>query len=376
MIKATKNNFIFLGSLTWVILLSACTLPQPIDPINDSQSEFVHPGIINRESTLLRLEKIPDDNASYQILLSYIDTNPVAKNYPDIFYVGTGSDGIGQMRIDANLAYAYALKWAKTGHKEDADKAIRILNGWAYNFIRMELMPDSSLPTQQLQLQASWVAPSFAAAAEIIRHHKHSNSGGAGWPQGDIEKFQTFLAKLEGYLDDMIVDIREKGRRINNWGTSAGYAKMAIGVFNESLDSYTEGEDLLLYLLPLVIQPNGEVFELCSRDCWHPQYTLSGLTYGAETSHIQGGISIYWANNQRLKTGWEWMASVYAGDVSCRMCTSIIVPAVEIAAAYYHQSFALDHFSSMQRPYGIGGSDTGGSNTFLGFTTLTHFATQ
>src|SRR5690606_32301764 len=139
MIKTAKNNSFFWGSLTWIILLSNCTLPPPIDPIDESPSEFVHPGIINRESTLLRLEKIPDNNASYQILLSYMDTNPVAKNYPDIFYVGTSTDGNGQMRIDANLAYAYALKWAKTGSKEDADNAIRILNGWSHNFVRMEI---------------------------------------------------------------------------------------------------------------------------------------------------------------------------------------------------------------------------------------------
>jgi len=370
---------IFLSSLVLPFLFTHCSDKPSLgksNSIRDNSSTttevFTHPGIINSAATLNRVENISIETETYLGLLSFIEENPIADSYPaQVIVVASGATPTeDHIRRDAILAYAYALKWVKTGAAEDARGAISILNGWATNF--EVYLAERGTPTAQIQLEAAWVAPSFAAAAEIIRRYRQTTGAGAGWTANEIQAFSDFLVKLEDYIDPMITDIRQNGRRINNWGASAGYAKMALGVFLESEDSYKAGKDLILDLLPQIIKEDGEVLELCSRDCHHPQYSMSALTYAAEIAQVQGDVSIYQANNNRLGVGWEWMYAAFSGNVTCRNCSnSRIFPAVEIAANYY-PSFDIRTLNESQRPHVLAGQ----GNTFLGFTTLSHFGDQ
>jgi hypothetical protein len=62
-------------------------------------------------------------------------------SFPSIVYrlEGEMTPSSEQMRDNANLAYAYALKWARDDDSDDAAEAIRILNGWANNFLKIEI---------------------------------------------------------------------------------------------------------------------------------------------------------------------------------------------------------------------------------------------
>lgn len=227
---------------------------------------------------------------------------------------------------------------------------------------------EAGTQASQPYLEASWVAPSFAAAAEIIRHYR-PNSISAGWASADISRFEAFLNLLKNnYINNITENIEQDYR--SNWGTSAGYAKMAIGVFLSSTTVYQSGLDVILNVLPSVIQSNGTVPELCSRnDCWHFQYTLTGLTYAAQIDRIQGDNSVFPANSNRINAGYGYMQRAFNNQYpGCASCSGAAVfPGVEVAHNYYNNS-TTQSLRAIDPPYGVDAS-----NIFLGFTTYTHY---
>jgi len=330
---------------------------------------FIHPGVVNNQANLnnIALGNVGNE-VSYNNLKNFINSNPVPSTYPSVVYVKASSSTPTevQLRKNADLVYAYALKWVKTGASSDAQQAIKILNGWSENFTKFDVV-EGTLEVQ-IQLEAAWVLPTFAAAAEIIRHHKVNGTTGSGWMASDIDQFSKFLNKLKEPVNLLIEDV-DAGKRQNNWGTSAGYAKMAVGIFNDNKADYKDGKRIIMKLIPVVIEPSGEVYELCSRDCHHPQYSMTGLTYAAEIARIQGDESIYLTNSKRIKTGWEGLQQAFAGNVSCRDCkTKNVYPGIELAATYYTESVGTKVLAQLQRPYNVTTD-----HTFLGFTTFFTF---
>ncbi|NGF57939.1 hypothetical protein G5B00_15575 [Parapedobacter sp. SGR-10] len=338
---------------------------------NAEKPRFVHPGIIGNTSMLDAIQKEVDAGKTdrikaYQQVLDFIENNPIQREFPEIVMAkGSGSTPTeAHIRRDAILAYAYALKWARTGKTEDAAKAIEILNGWASNFQKYE--PVEGTSKQQSQLEAAWVAPSFVAAAEIIRHYK-VNGKSADWLSADRAVFNKFVQNLkDNYINAMVKSINNNRRR-NNWGVSAGYAKMAIGVYLGSKNVYEDGKRIILELLPHIIQPDGEILEFCSRDCHHPQYSMCGLTLAAEIAKNQGDSSIYEAISARLKTGWEWMGTAYNGQADCRNCAKArLFSAIEVANSHY-KSDIIQNLIAKKSPFSVNKS-----HTFLDFFTYTH----
>jgi len=336
-----------------------------------SLSTFVHPGIINDSSNLdfIRFQMDSshvDRTNAYQQILDFIDDNPIETTYPAVVMAkASGSTpSEAHIRRDAVLAYAYALKWARTGDTTDASKVKEILNGWASNFERYE--PVEGTSPRQCQLEAAWVAPSFVAAAEILRHYE-INGQTASWSTAEKATFKDFIENLKNnYINKMVKDIN-KGQRRNNWGVSAGYAKMAIGVYVGSTNVYNDGKRIILDLLPDIIKADGEVHEYCARDCSHPQYSMSGLTFAAEIARLQGDTALYEALSTRLRTGWEWMNGAYTGSVACRNCsTAYLFSASEVANNYYNSTVIqslIDTKSPLRVNSGL---------VFLDFCTYTH----
>lgn len=339
----------------------------PPVPVPEEPSPFVHPGIVISRSHLDYLGEGNDD--AYQKLLNFINANPVPDHFHRIVYAKSsgGTPSEDQMRRDADLAYAYALKWARTGAAPDAASAITLLNGWAKTFSAYQIVEGTK--ETQTQLEATWVAPTFAAAAEIIRHYKINGSTGSGWSEADIEQFATFLVKLRNAQINPLIEAVDAGKRHNNWGVSAGYAKMAIGIFLDNVATYEDGKRVIAQLIPEIVQADGEVLELCARDCHHPQYSMTGLTYAAETERIQGEESIYQQGSRRIKTGWEWIYASYLDQVPCRSCEGkFVFPGAEVAARYYGSSENIERLAALKRPNAVTGS-----HTFLGFTSFTHY---
>ena len=333
-------------------------------------TSFIHPGVLNTQASLdLVASQVNGGDAgrlaAYNKVLDFINSH----TYPTSFYatVVVGSNGAtspskSQIRSDAELVYALALRWTKTGNFTYATQAIGILNGWAYTFKNYALL-NSSTNANQPALEASWTTPSFVAAAEIIRYYKVSGVG-AGWSDADIAQFSAYLNNVK---NNYINNVPAYG---NNWDASAGYAKMAIGIFLNSTTVYQNGYNLLVSNQPSIIYADGTLPELCDReDCVHYQYSLTAYAYAAELARIQGDNSLWTLNGSVISKGYDFMRAAYNQSTGCNYCStsSPVFPGAEVAYNYYKTS-NLSYLRALQAPLGVPND-----NTFLGFTTYTHY---
>lgn len=331
---------------------------------------FVHPGVINTKATLDFIATQANDNTSSRFadysntVLDYINNNPVPTTWLSTVHVAGGVTTPDEKRFkgDGLLAYAIALRWAKTGTASYATQVKSILDGWSTHFTNVT--NDSGTSFSQTYLEASWAAPNFVAAAEIIKWYVPANGVGGGWTSTENTNFTNFINNLK---NNYINNVTGQGYH-NNWDMSAGYAKMAIGVFLDDATVYNAGEDIITSTIPSVIASDGTDVELCVRsDCHHFQYSLTAISYAATISAIQGDNVVYTASNSRLSAGYDYMRKAY-NNQECVPCSGqYVYPGVEIAYRHY-QSSNLSSLRAIGAPYEIP-SDI----TFLGFTTYTHF---
>jgi hypothetical protein len=263
---------------------------------------------------------------------------------------------------DMQAAYLNTLRWVKTGDPQHKNKALAILNEWSQTFTGFTLAPGTS--SDQPDLEAAWVLPMVAQTGEILRHY-----GTSGWSSGDIATFN-------GYLEKLYSRASLASARTNNWGVSSGLSMMAIGVFQENRERYNRGYNTIVRLLPSIIASDGEVDELASRDCWHPQYSLTGFVQAAEIAGLQGDSSLwlYKAGGDvqpRLAKGVEYMAKSVNSGFGVRNCSNdYLRPGYpEIAVnGYMNRNVSVPTLqieTKASRP-------TRGSNQFLGWDTATH----
>jgi hypothetical protein len=353
--------------------LAASSSPPPARP---APPAFRHPGVLNTQQSLAAAaaQLRADDKkrvAGYQQVSTYIAKHPAPTTFPAVVYAvaGAGSPTEDQIRRYAELAYAYALRWAATGEVAASQQAVAILNGYARTFQRYDTAPKpdgSPTPFRQTYLEAAWVAPTFVAAAEILRYYRGPNKQTANWPAADVAKFSAFLTTLK----TKYIDLLPAGTDwVNNWQVSCGYAQLALGVWFDDRAQYAQGYAYLLKVLPQVFYPDGNVKELCDRDCHHPQYTLTGLTDAAEIAFIQGDKALYEVNNQQIRVGWEKLADALDHQAgSCADCSQHreVWPGIEVAVGYYGTP-RLAELRDVGAPYGVPSDDT-----FAGFSSLTH----
>lgn len=271
---------------------------------------YTHPGLLNSQAGLDELKAKANSTAPSAMRTGYeamVDERFADLAYPHQPYSvvvvagATSTPSETQFKEDAQAAYAHALRWVKTGHQQYRDKAVAILDAWSGEFEEMvSSVPGEQRPQQWLE--AAWYAPMWANAAEIIRDH---DGGAAAWPAAMQTRFDGFL--------DTLGSLAEHAYRENNWGASSGLALMSVGAYRDDATLYAEGKRRILALLPILIRPTGEVFELAARDCWHPQYSLAAFTQAAEIARNQGDTSIYdfavsGDAKPRLALGLEYMA--------------------------------------------------------------------
>jgi hypothetical protein len=329
-------------------------------------------------------------------------------SFPSIVYrlEGEMTPSSEQMRDNANLAYAYALKWARDDDSDDAAEAIRILNGWANNFLKIEICTNDS-PYNECaggiangqeakRLFASWVAPTFAAAAEIMKHYNSEwvevynedfdvfiweYQTGSGWESDGYNGFAQFLKKMNSdYIDWLVsgvIDYPSSGWANNNWGASAAYAQMAIAVYTNDRDLYDKGKHAITKnngLIDNIISTSGEVNEMTrgGGDCDHPQYSSTASTYAADIDRIQGFNDIYGSHSTRLRDGWKGMAKTFDPNINFIVDCSdeTIIAGVEKAANYWYNHSDIVTMRNRQAPYGLWWRG------FYGFTTYTDYCTN
>lgn len=375
------KNKVLLGLLFGVLLMGCkegnggsgfvpeTAIRKPTPPTVIKDGPFAHPGVLNSAAALDLIAQQVDRNdptrtAAYKKVTDFI----ASKSYPNSFYaiVAVGSNGHtspskSQIRSDSELAYAYALKFAKTADLADANKCIGILNGWASTFKKYEII-DATDNVNQPALETSWTTPTFVAAAEIIRYYKPKGVS-ANWSATDIKQFSDYLSLVKTYIDKI-------PNYKNNWNVSAGYALMTIGIFQNNTSVYANGIATLKTVMPLVIGTDGTMPELCDRqDCVHYQYSLTGLTYAAEIASMQEDNSLYSALQNRISAGYDFTRKAYNRTTSCVVCSasSPMFPGIEVALKHYGTG-NMQSLRDQQAPFGIPND-----NTFLGFTSYTHF---
>jgi hypothetical protein len=330
---------------------------------------FVHPGILNTQASLDQIGSEvnggdPVRLASYQKVLDYISSNALPTTFWETVTVGSNgatTESKSQIRKDAILAYALALRWAKTGTMTYAQQAINILNGWSYTFKNYAVLSGSN--PNQPALEASWTTPSFVAAAEILRWYKPFGKS-SGWGSADINQFINYLNLVK---NTYIVNTPEYN---NNWNASAGYARMAIGIFIDNASVYQNGYNIIQSHLPIIIKSDGTIPEYCDRDdCVHYQYSLTAFAYAAQLARIQGDNSLFTYNSSLLSKGYDYMWEAYNHNAGCDKCStsSPVFPGTEVAYNYY-KTANLKWLRELQDPLGVPND-----KTFLGFTSYTHF---
>ena len=161
----------------------------------------------------------PARRTAYQPVLDYLQKHPVPTTFPAVVYAvaGAGSLTEDQIRRDAELAYAWALRWAATSDAAAARQTRAILDGYARTFQCYDTAPKpdgSPTPFRQAYLEAAWVAPTFVAAAEIMRYYRPRGGVGVGWPAADVAQFSEFLITLKSsYIDPLPAGTSW----VNNW---------------------------------------------------------------------------------------------------------------------------------------------------------------
>ncbi|RZK52243.1 MAG: hypothetical protein EOO59_13935, partial [Hymenobacter sp.] len=179
--------------------LATTTASHPLAAPTVAPAAFRHPGVLNTQQSLeAAAAQLRAGNqarlAGYQQVAGYVSNHPAPTTFPAVVYAvaGAGSPTEDQIRRDAELAYACALRWAATGEATAAQQAKAILNGYARTFQRYDTAPKpdgSPTPLRQTYLEAAWVAPTFVAAAEILRYYRVRGKQPAGWPAAEVAKF-------------------------------------------------------------------------------------------------------------------------------------------------------------------------------------------
>jgi len=342
-----------------------------------SASGFIHPGILNTQQTLDYVASQANSGdasrlAAYQYVLNYCNTHSPSGNYKATVNVAGGVTTPDEISFkgDALLCYALALRWAKTGDAAYATTVKQMLDGWANAFQNFSVTGDNPY---QAYLEASWAAPTFTAAAEIIKWYTPTTGAAAGWTTAENTQFVNFLNTMK---NNYINNATNPGYN-NNWNISEGWAKIAIGIFEDDQEVYQAGITVIDNVLPLDIASDGSMNgEVCGShdDYVHFQYSLTGLSYAANTCGIQGDLSIYSNNSSRLLSGYDYQYELMMGTVSPPCTpkgspTAEIWPGIEVANRHYNTS-QTNYIASQYSPDSDG--LPGGDISFLCWTNYTH----
>lgn len=341
------------------------------------QLTFVHPGLLLNVARLDRLKTQVNSTTSNITKQGWTKVTSDSRAssgytphpYSTVHVLDSGStDEERDFKDDPQAAYLNALQWVVTGKSAHKDASIRIMRAWAQKF--QSIVNVNTDKPKQVDLEAAWVLPMWVNAAEIIRYH---NNGAAGWSSTDIQQFDAFVNKLYNYAWKATIDTSTK----NNWTVSGAYAMMSAGVYLNDTTKYQEGMRIIKETMPKVVYASGEIYELKSRDCYHPQYSLTGLVQAANVAWVQNDNSIYnltfdGQTTPRLVLGMEYIAKAILSGSGVRNCSPsgaddyIREGYGDIALNRYGTTLLPNFYKAVLKARPEDGSDQ-----FLGWTTAT-----
>jgi hypothetical protein len=336
---------------------------------------FKHPGLLNTQVGLSRIRQrrtIVGDpiyegweelKTSSFAKLDYV---PRAYEILNVLSSDTTPEE-AQIKGDARAAYAHAVQWVITGDQRYADKAMAIINAWSSALERVEPFDAS-----QIRLESAWLAPMFAASAELLRHARAGSSGTrSGWSSADISRAESMLRYLA-------YNAKQTLYKLNNWGASAAYALISVGVFTNDVRMYEQGLQAWKTVLPAAINSSGVIAEI-SRDCTHPQYSVVALSQAAEIAWHQGddlyGVVFGNEPKSRLLLGAEFMINLFQGGAhgSYTCLPGDGRPGYEVVYNHYRFRTSSSQVSSAFTSYiDAHRPDDDSASMFLGWTSCTH----
>ena len=271
------------------------------------QAQFIHPGMLHTAQDLEFLKaKVASGEepwkTAWQQLCNSDDAQLTARAHP-VSHVANGSynqpdNGGYDFRYDGDIAYTMALRWYVTREKKYAEKAIEVLNGWAYAL--------DSVTHHNKELTVGVGGIKYLNAAEIIKHTYK------GWSKRDQAQFRRMV------LDIWYPVIEDFVPRYNgNWDAALCQTMMCIGIFYDRADIFDRAYNHILRgetngAIDNYFMENGQCQE-SGRDMNHVQMGLSYLGACCEIAWNQGR-DLYGAYDSRLMKGYEYTAKYMLGE--------------------------------------------------------------
>jgi len=269
---------------------------------------FTHPGLLNNmaELNLIKTKvtaKAEPWYSGYQALASYtyLDYTPAAMEvFVDraVWDIDINPDRYTTMR-DSSAAYGLALQWVATGDTRYAQKAVEILNDYAYTLkdIKTEMVSASTGHYTSYRLYTSANFPAMIYAAEIMR------STYSGWSQADQDQFKWMAVNVI-YPHTQFVDPDHTWTMYqSNWAALGTACRMAVAIYADRQDYFDQAVSDFKTLLDISYVPSGRYMETCRGDSTgldylgggdmaHTQMALNGMVKTAEMAKKQG-VDLY-----------------------------------------------------------------------------------
>lgn len=216
--------------------------------INLAAQDFVHPGILHKESDLARMrEKIAQKAEPWFTAWNNLKSSSEAQlNWTPratetVIRGGTG-DNISIMYRDVAAAYAHALIYNITGDTNHGNKAAEIMNAWS-------IINKAVSGNADRYLAAGLNGYQFANAAELMRDY----------PAFDLKRFQKYMLQVFYYpMNERFLLGNSYGAAHNdacatnyrvNWDACNMNAMLAISIlcdnrtnFNKALTYFKQGD--------------------------------------------------------------------------------------------------------------------------------------
>ena len=211
---------------------------------------------------------------------------------------GVNSFGGKEFYQSAMAAYKHSLVWYITKDQVYADKAIEILNAWAYKL--------HSFDANNAKLNVGLWGYYFLNAAEILRYSD------AGWSEKDMAQFEKMVLTI---LYPTIKDFFTEAN--GNWDASMISTMLCIAVYTDNREIFNKAIDRYLWGpgnsgITKYIYPGGQSQEAI-RDWDHAQLGIGEFEKAAQTARTQG-IDLYSVAQDRLAYAYELTAKVILGN--------------------------------------------------------------
>ncbi len=203
-------------------------------PLKDNSIAMQHNGALVTEEDFQRIKQnlnISPWKEAYERLTANSHSQLTYQPNPQESIIrGTGyAENYRMAYNDVAAAFQLALRWHIEGNNAYADKAVEILNGWAYKCKEISGSSDQCLAVGIYGYQ-------FAVAGEMLRDYE-------GWAAADFENYKNWMVNLwYPKAHDFLVRHNDTpaGHYWANWGLCNIACMTGIGILADRRDIYNE----------------------------------------------------------------------------------------------------------------------------------------